>query len=374
LIKDALSGMEIVGGTYPNKNNWETFGTIPLLKDDTVMGIEKDGIRLIDTTGIPGGFIIYSREAFERTRNSLETYNENDEKILQCFRCSVEDGLRVGEDIYFQRRYIENGGKVWLEPNISFYHFGVKGFPGNYHEYLLNNKTTLHIPEKKLDKKINVVMPFSRKHLKDTLIDLYKDVVLHPIAFKDQAVEWNCENVHSLIVLPPVNEEFPYCIKRGSVRGGIKHFSIAVNENKMADICYYKLNQFIATQKIEDDEYYWFMCDDDSFDEDVIPNLKECVKDVVFISMKRGHYIPVKSSAQHPATTLFARPENIRPCFVGLEQMMVRGSVLKTLKFDDSKHNADGIMAEYLSKNYDCQYSENIFVKFNYFEKGRWDT
>ena len=156
LIKDALSGVEIVGGTYPNKNNWETFGTIPLLKDNTVTGIDKDGIRLIDTTGIPGGFIIYSREAFERTRNSLETYRENDQEVLQCFRCSVEGGLRVGEDIYFQRRYIENGGQVWLEPNISFYHFGVKGFPGNYHEYLLNNKTTLHIPEKKLNKKSRI--------------------------------------------------------------------------------------------------------------------------------------------------------------------------------------------------------------------------
>ena len=144
LLKASLIGAEVVGGSYPNKNNWTTFGCMPMYSDDGyILGKEIGETRLLEMYGIPGGFIIYSREAFERTRSNLKTYNSTDEKItiLECFRCNVEaDGTRIGEDIYFQKRYREMGGKVWLEPNIRFVHYGVKGWKGNYHEYLLRQK------------------------------------------------------------------------------------------------------------------------------------------------------------------------------------------------------------------------------------------
>jgi hypothetical protein len=148
VLKASLAGAEVVGAAYPNKNNWSTYGAIP--KEDAngmLMGRELSGMRLLDMWGIPGGFIIYSREAIERTRPNLNTYknwekDKNDEPIqteyLECFRCNIEkDGGRVGEDIYFQLRYKEAGGIVWCEPNVNFQHFGVKGWEGNFNSYLL---------------------------------------------------------------------------------------------------------------------------------------------------------------------------------------------------------------------------------------------
>ncbi len=171
MIKDALEGFEVVGAAYPCKNNWSFFGCIPKYNDDGLMfgkEIPEKDIRLLDMWGIPGGFLIYSREAFERTRPNLDTYVDDKlEEYLECFKCNIESGpklteaklrnmsreelkafaiasikpqkgTRIGEDIYFQQRYKEMGGVVWLEPNVTIQHWGVNHWEGNYHEHLLN--------------------------------------------------------------------------------------------------------------------------------------------------------------------------------------------------------------------------------------------
>ena len=173
ILKASMLGAEIVGGTYPNKNNWETFGVIPKKSEDGFfLGLEKEGIRLLEMNGIPGGFLIYSRKAFERTMPNVAVSHEpiHDVDYYEFFKCSIErndyraktleqygemskdeliaelatvnkrgKGIKLGEDIYFQARYREMGGKVWLEPNVTFKHYGVKGWEGNYHEYLLGD-------------------------------------------------------------------------------------------------------------------------------------------------------------------------------------------------------------------------------------------
>lgn len=147
VLRAAMSGCEVVGAAYPCKNNWEFYGCIPKYEEEDgkryVLGKEENGMRLLDMWGIPGGFLIYSREAFERARPNLNTYEapETGEKILEAFRCNIEpNGGRIGEDIYFQQRYKEMGGTVWLEPDVTIEHYGVKGWKGNYHEFLLKQK------------------------------------------------------------------------------------------------------------------------------------------------------------------------------------------------------------------------------------------
>lgn len=144
VVKAAMFGAEVVGAAYPCKNNWEFFGCMPTQSPDGyLMGKEFNGMRLLDMYGIPGGFIIYSRKAIERARPNLNSYlaPESNEQILECFKCNIEkSGGRIGEDIYFQQRYKEAGGKVWLEPNVTIQHFGVKAWEGNYHEFLLKGK------------------------------------------------------------------------------------------------------------------------------------------------------------------------------------------------------------------------------------------
>lgn len=185
VLKGALAGAEVIGGAYPNKNNWETFGAIPLLRDGKPIQVVTNGGTFMNMWGIPGGFLIYSRQAFERTQSNLNVYVDTNittafieyfrihilqspftgisdswlshlkrdfmkavgeyaeylggnqqEAFIECFRCNIErDGGRVGEDIYFQQRYREMGGMVLCEPSINFTHYGVKGWAGNYRVY-----------------------------------------------------------------------------------------------------------------------------------------------------------------------------------------------------------------------------------------------
>jgi hypothetical protein len=139
LLKAAIAGAEVVGGAYPNKNLWDCYGCWPITKDGYVTGKEIDGMRLLEMGGIPGGFIMYSRKAIERARPNLQSYRSRpeEEPVLECFRCKIgNDGIRIGEDIYFQQVYRSCGGKVWLEPDITFQHYGIKGWEGNYDLYL----------------------------------------------------------------------------------------------------------------------------------------------------------------------------------------------------------------------------------------------
>jgi hypothetical protein len=178
MIKNALHGFEVIAAAYPCKNVWEFFGCIPKLDEKGFhLGKEVNDIRVLDMLGVPGGFIIYSREAFERTKPNISTYTDLKHGITyhEYFKCNIErdkpktleelqamtheelatlamalqgpklGGHRIGEDIYFQQRYREMGGRVWMEPDITISHYGVKGWVGNYHEYILNNKGSQEI-------------------------------------------------------------------------------------------------------------------------------------------------------------------------------------------------------------------------------------
>ena len=89
VIKASHAGLEVVGGAFPNKNNWKTFGVVPLSdKDGNFLGLEQNGFRLIEVMMMPGGFVLYSREAFDRVKLSISTYidtgakSEEDKKII----------------------------------------------------------------------------------------------------------------------------------------------------------------------------------------------------------------------------------------------------------------------------------------------------
>jgi hypothetical protein len=372
LLKASLSGAEVVGGTYPNKNAWETFGVIPeMTPEGNFIGHELNGVRLLEMKGIPGGFLIYSRQAFERTMpNVAKAINygtQGKDEMYEFFKCSVErddwqpktkeeydamsreqlvaeiaaasrpgTGTKIGEDIYFQQRYREMGGQVWLEPFISFGHYGVKRYFGNFGRRHL-------VPD---NLKIHVLVPFTRKHLRDEVLQSFKGAVLHTIMEQKDWIDWP-EDVDAVLY---------------------------GRTGREVDSCYSKINYFIETQKINDEDYYCMMGDDDSIEDNVFEEIRKEHADVVFVSMKRGHYTPtdVPEVNQHPTNTLWARPEYIKVGTVGLEQMFIKGRVLKRLKMNDQTPYGDGELAVHLKQNYQVTYREGLFVLFNYFQPGRW--
>jgi len=186
VLKCAMEGAEMVGATYPNKNTWENYGVVPILENGKPIIKEITNIKVMQVHLLPGGFIIYSRKAFERAEPNLDRYvnpknleefyqyfgqvvrkspfsggkdsytnhlkkifaqalndygeylgpNPND-TFLECFRCNIEkNNTLIGEDYYFQYRFQEMGGAIWVVPDVEMGHYGVKEWRGNYWNFV----------------------------------------------------------------------------------------------------------------------------------------------------------------------------------------------------------------------------------------------
>ena len=138
------------------------------------------------------------------------------------------------------------------------------------------------------------------------------------------------------------------------------------------DPCYWKHNYWIETQPIVDGDWYGFMNDDDGYEPNVMDMIRSKTSShVVVISMKRGHHVP--PDEPHGTSTLKAAPENMRLCSVGVQQLFVRGYVLRTMRFVND-HFADGLMVESVTRRFATTYEPNYYAQFNRFQPGRWDT
>lgn len=147
--------------------------------------------------------------------------------------------------------------------------------------------------------------------------------------------------------------------------------------------CHATLNWFIETQEIHDDEMYCFMNDDDGYEPDFFNNVTDVISkakstynvdvDVIAVSMKRGYATPSDAGPgrTHDITTLIAHPDNMRIGGVGLEQIIVRGSILKNYRL--VMHVCgDGMFIEQIAQENPVTYAPDIYALFNYFEPGRW--
>jgi hypothetical protein len=148
--------------------------------------------------------------------------------------------------------------------------------------------------------------------------------------------------------------------------------------------CHGALNWFIETQEINDDEMYCFMNDDDGYERNffnkVTLSLREVKAkhgidvDVLIVSMQRGNAIPIDAIAvrQHPIHTLFAGPQNMRIGHVGLEQIIIRGKLLKKYRLAMDVCG-DGMFIIQVAQENPVAYAPHINALFNYFEPGRWN-
>jgi hypothetical protein len=148
--------------------------------------------------------------------------------------------------------------------------------------------------------------------------------------------------------------------------------------------CHGALNWFIDTQKINDDEMYCFMNDDDGYEPNFFNTVDKVISeaetnhsvehDVIIVSMKRGHNIPrdVIPVRQHPTNTLFADPDNMKVGLVGLEQIIIRGKLLKKYRIPMDVCGDGMFISQVVQENH-VAYAPHANVLFNYFEPGRWN-
>lgn len=130
--------VDIVGAGYPCKNNWDFFSCVLNCHEDGRPKVNEQG--LLSAWGVPTGFMKIRREVFERLAEAdpdnfyIETIDEEPVKRFNFFGRVPP----LGEDISFCRRWVEKaGGELWVQPNITMGHYGVKKWEGNYHEFLM---------------------------------------------------------------------------------------------------------------------------------------------------------------------------------------------------------------------------------------------
>lgn len=120
------SGLDVVGGAYPKKQDVEEF---PVHMLPNQVG------RYQESYYLPGGFMFIRRHVFEKLEPECQRYTEqgfDGEEVVTFFQNVIYDGKgRVGEDVEFCNRWRRLDGKVWCLTDIDFEHQGPKAWRGN---------------------------------------------------------------------------------------------------------------------------------------------------------------------------------------------------------------------------------------------------
>lgn len=138
LLKLVDYPVDMVAGIYPQRKDpinycvkWK--GTGELWADPAT--------GLLEVEGVPAGFMKLSRkqlEAMVEQYPDTEFYVENapNQKAWALF-CDYRIGKhKMGEDYAFCRRWVDMGGKVWIDPEIKMGHIGNKTFVGHLGDWL----------------------------------------------------------------------------------------------------------------------------------------------------------------------------------------------------------------------------------------------
>jgi len=147
-FKDA----DIVGGAYPLRQTEEDY-PIRIRKPSEVPTLQARSDGLLEVEGVPTGFMRISRkviEALSEKRKHLwftpkeSKTSEHHEKLQIIFERMMVDGHRWSGDLNFCREARMLGFKVWVDPEITFSHMGMKRWEGNLGNYLRKMNGILH--------------------------------------------------------------------------------------------------------------------------------------------------------------------------------------------------------------------------------------
>lgn len=138
LLKLVDHPVDMVVGIYPQRKDPISY-CVRWLEKKELWADPKTG--LLEVGGTPAGFMKLSRpqlEAMVEHYEDLWFYMENapDNKGWALFSDYWIDHCKLGEDYAFCARWIDMGGKVWIDPEISMGHIGNKTFQGHLGDWL----------------------------------------------------------------------------------------------------------------------------------------------------------------------------------------------------------------------------------------------
>lgn len=135
LVRLVNHPVDLVGGAYRVKDVTSKRYTLRFTSDNFA---RDQTTGLIDVTGIGFGFVRIRRDALQRfidqrlTKDEWYTDHLSGLHTVNLFdiRLKPDHSGPEGEDFTFCAKWIEEGGKVWLDPDLHLTHVGVGRFPG----------------------------------------------------------------------------------------------------------------------------------------------------------------------------------------------------------------------------------------------------
>lgn len=269
------------------------------------------------------------------------------------------DGYVTAENIseiakcnFSGRRFQYPLTREWIEAELAKYNPDDSDFLYNY---VKENHRAEYIVGKYLkETQIHLVMPLWRKENIGRLTAAYRPmrVCWHPIMFQDEISEFKEPWIFPVVI--PMNSK----------------------ECKAAHPGTFKRNWFIKNCPIVNDDYYVCADDDDMYEPNVMSEIKTMSDDIVIISMKRGHKIPLEAvhPRRYPIDTLYAQPDYVAIAGISGQQSFVKGKIYKDHLFNENSGTWDGEMAiHHKESGEQIAYRPDLFALFNYYEKGRWE-
>jgi glycosyltransferase involved in cell wall biosynthesis len=154
LVNMCLLPEEVVGGSYPVKNGWDQWTSIPKLTEENGQHHLKgralqDGSALVEARVLAGGFLRIKRSALLKFRENYPDlwYREPstdpsmpERQYTSFFTAESIDHQFIGEDHAFSKRLREMGMPMYIYPNATIEHWGAQGHKGNFDHWLRDQK------------------------------------------------------------------------------------------------------------------------------------------------------------------------------------------------------------------------------------------
>jgi hypothetical protein len=125
--------VDLVGGAYRHRADPEGYA----IQHKERVPPEDDATRLVEVDGIGCGFMRVTRAAIERMIAFYPDLwcHHGERRIPWLFDFQIYDHYPYSEDFVFCRRWREAGGRVWVDPELPFFHVGSKSYAGRYGDY-----------------------------------------------------------------------------------------------------------------------------------------------------------------------------------------------------------------------------------------------
>lgn len=159
-VKLVLSDKDMIGGTYRKKtDNEELYAFKALGETSDNFNIVPDQDGLLEVAGLGCGFLKISKQCVKILFESEPKYytdrdssNESPRITKSICDCVVNNNNHfVSEDIIIGYKWMQLGGKVYLDTNIELTHVGSKEYTGNVKKWLSEWKNKFNQQKLKQD-------------------------------------------------------------------------------------------------------------------------------------------------------------------------------------------------------------------------------